>query len=176
MDSQVGKSKVGPRTFTTAQEFLWYFCSPVCGSPTWWVWDFILSWLCPSCSLIAVSPSSLDTGYFFFGGFQHPPVNGCSPASWDLGVLTGGDEHTSFYSAPLALGALWHGLGQGGASAHSQGPNLLVNVAGALKVNHYFTVCKISMNLTTLSTYIGEGNGDPLQYPCLENPMDGGAW
>ena len=23
---------------------------------------------------------------------------------------------------------------------------------------------------------IGEGNGDPLQYSCLENPMDGGAW
>ena len=23
---------------------------------------------------------------------------------------------------------------------------------------------------------IGEGNGNPLQYPCLENPMDGGAW
>ena len=22
----------------------------------------------------------------------------------------------------------------------------------------------------------GEGNGDPLQYSCLENPMDGGAW
>ena len=22
----------------------------------------------------------------------------------------------------------------------------------------------------------GEGNGDPLQYFCLENPMDGGAW
>ena len=21
----------------------------------------------------------------------------------------------------------------------------------------------------------GEGNGDPLQYSCLENPMDGGA-
>ena len=21
----------------------------------------------------------------------------------------------------------------------------------------------------------GEGNGNPLQYPCLENPMDGGA-
>ena len=20
------------------------------------------------------------------------------------------------------------------------------------------------------------GNGNPLQYPCLENPMDGGAW
>ena len=22
----------------------------------------------------------------------------------------------------------------------------------------------------------GEGNGKPLQYSCLENPMDGGAW
>ena len=25
-------------------------------------------------------------------------------------------------------------------------------------------------------SYIGEGNGTPLQYSCLENPMDGGAW
>ena len=24
--------------------------------------------------------------------------------------------------------------------------------------------------------YFGEGNGTPLQYTCLENPMDGGAW
>ena len=24
--------------------------------------------------------------------------------------------------------------------------------------------------------YLGEGNGTPLQYSCLENPMDGGAW
>ena len=23
---------------------------------------------------------------------------------------------------------------------------------------------------------IGEGNGTPLQYSCLENPVDGGAW
>ena len=22
----------------------------------------------------------------------------------------------------------------------------------------------------------GEGNGNPLQYSCLENPMNGGAW
>ena len=22
----------------------------------------------------------------------------------------------------------------------------------------------------------GEGNGNPLHYSCLENPMDGGAW
>ena len=24
--------------------------------------------------------------------------------------------------------------------------------------------------------YVGEGDGTPLQYSCLENPMDGGAW
>ena len=24
--------------------------------------------------------------------------------------------------------------------------------------------------------YNGEGNGTPLQYSCLESPMDGGAW
>ena len=23
---------------------------------------------------------------------------------------------------------------------------------------------------------VGEGNGTPLQYSCLENPKDGGAW
>ena len=26
------------------------------------------------------------------------------------------------------------------------------------------------------SRLYGEGNGNPLQYSCLENPMDGGAW
>ena len=24
--------------------------------------------------------------------------------------------------------------------------------------------------------FFGEGNGTPLQYSCLENPVDGGAW
>ena len=27
-----------------------------------------------------------------------------------------------------------------------------------------------------LGQCLGEGNGTPLQYSCLENPMDGGAW
>ena len=26
------------------------------------------------------------------------------------------------------------------------------------------------------NVYFEEGNGTPLQYSCLENPMDGGAW
>ena len=27
-----------------------------------------------------------------------------------------------------------------------------------------------------LERFPGEGNGNPLQYSCLENPMDRGAW
>ena len=27
-----------------------------------------------------------------------------------------------------------------------------------------------------ISIYEGEGNGTPLQYSCLENPMDGRVW
>ena len=29
---------------------------------------------------------------------------------------------------------------------------------------------------TNVFVFSGEGNGTPLQYSCLENPTDGGAW
>ena len=32
------------------------------------------------------------------------------------------------------------------------------------------------MCIRSLRIFSGEGNGIPLQYSCLENPMDGGAW
>ena len=38
---------------------------------------------------------------------------------------------------------------------------------GSLRVGH---------NWATSLSCIGEGNGNPLQYSCLENPRDGGAW
>ena len=31
-------------------------------------------------------------------------------------------------------------------------------------------------NMTNLDSIVGEGNGNPLQYSCLENPVDRGAW
>ena len=34
--------------------------------------------------------------------------------------------------------------------------------------SHYLILPRVSS--------LGEGNGTPLQYSCLENPMDGGAW
>ena len=30
--------------------------------------------------------------------------------------------------------------------------------------------------MTNLDSIFGESNGNPLQYSCLENPMDRGAW
>ena len=53
-----------------------------------------------------------------------------------------------------------------------------------LQLHTYSTLLKV-MNLEEgginwefgISRYtLGEGDGTPLQYSCLENPMDGGAW
>ena len=38
---------------------------------------------------------------------------------------------------------------------------------GSLRIRH---------NWATSLSHIGEGNGNPLQCSCLENPRDGGAW
>jgi len=45
----------------------------------------------------------------------------------------------------------------------------------------FFDIMDISyqikvVNIFTYSSLFGEGNGTPLQYSCMENPMDGGAW
>ena len=34
----------------------------------------------------------------------------------------------------------------------------------------------MDMGLGELWELVREGDGTPLQYSCLENPMDGGAW
>ena len=35
---------------------------------------------------------------------------------------------------------------------------------------------RVMGSIPELGRYPGEGNGNPLQYLCLENPMDGGVW
>ena len=54
--------------------------------------------LLPSCHSFSFA---LGFGVPFFGVFQHSPIDACSAASCDFGVLAGGDECTSFYSAIL---------------------------------------------------------------------------
>ena len=43
----------------------------------------------------------------------------------------------------------------------------------SLKKNEIIPFVAIWMDLKTI---VREGNGNPLQYSCLENPMDRGAW
>ena len=40
----------------------------------------------------------------------------------------------------------------------------------------FIIVVCLSTIFTVIISFIGEGNGTPLQYSCLENPMAGGAW
>ena len=42
---------------------------------------------------------------------------------------------------------------------------------GSLRVRHDW-----ASSLSLFTSCIGEGNGNPLQCSCLENPRDGGAW
>ena len=39
-----------------------------------------------------------------------------------------------------------------------------------------FQILSCIFHLYQVADLLGEGNGTPLQYSCLENPMDGGAW
>ena len=46
---------------------------------------------------------ALGHGVSFFHGIQLSPVNHCSAASCNFGVLAEEDEHTSFYSTILSV-------------------------------------------------------------------------
>ena len=39
-----------------------------------------------------------------------------------------------------------------------------------------FTIARTRKPEKAMASHSGEGNGNPLQYSCLENPTDGGAW
>ena len=42
--------------------------------------------------------------------------------------------------------------------------------------NQYIGAEQPPNTLEGVMLFGGEGSGTPLQYSCLENPMDGGAW
>ena len=45
-----------------------------------------------------------------------------------------------------------------------------------LRICPFLLSCPFCWHIGTCSLLCGEGNGNPLQYSCLENPLDGGAW
>ena len=55
-----------------------------------------------------------------------------------------------------------------------------ISLLQALHVSRWTPVLYKNFSLAIYFTYgnayVGEGNGNPLQYSCLKNPMDRGAW
>ena len=57
--------------------------------------------------------------------------------------------------------------------------HLLKNFSKLWQFQSYYFVVSISLgcfHLANTQYILREGNGTLLQYSCLENPMDGGAW
>ena len=87
--------------------------------------------------------------------FKHIQIIDCSKDS--LGEGNGSPLQYSCLENPMDRGTWW-------AAVHG--------------VAKSWTRLSDFTSLTSLTSYFitGEGNGNPLQYSCLENPMDGGAW
>ena len=75
--------------------------------------------------------------------------------TWGMKRMTGMEGHPTDVTLRFAKAPGFPGGSEVKASAHN---------AGGLGL------------IPGLGRSPGEGNGNPLQYACLENPMDGGAW
>ena len=64
-----------------------------------------------------------------------------------------------------------HRTGKGRFSFQSQKRAMPKNVQTTVQMCSFHMLVRVCSN-----TLHGEGNGSPLQYSCLENPMNGGAW
>ena len=76
-------------------------------------------------------------------------------------------------------GSSVHGIFQArvlewGAIAFSSDGLLLSHKKG-MKLSYFLAIMN-KADMTIPIHIFGEGNGTPLQYSCLENPMDRGAW
>ena len=60
------------------------------------------------------------------------------------------------------------------------GRKVMTNLDSILKSRDITLLTKVHIIKTVVFLVVtygcGEGNGNPLQYPCLENPIGGGAW
>ena len=67
-----------------------------------------------------------------------------------------------------------------GMTTHSSIPAWRIPWTGVPVSEHLVMSRKIpwekSQILCIVKGYLGEGNGNPLQYSCLENPINRGAW
>ena len=96
-------------------------------------------------------------------------------------------EHTAAFSSSILDSMKPQGIEQVRSSVKKSGKILTVwiNFHSSYYSNSAFFAFFISacyksksnkVKINKLKYYLLEGNGTPLQYSCLENPMDGGAW
>ena len=52
----------------------------------------------------------------------------------------------------------------------------MVEPGGLLSMGSHRVGHDLAAAAAATTTSPGEGTGNPFQYSCLENPMDGGAW
>ncbi|XP_060259558.1 HLA class II histocompatibility antigen, DRB1 beta chain-like isoform X4 [Ovis aries] len=70
-------------------------------------------------------------------------------------------------------------MGRPAAERWNRWPDALQRARAAVHdfcASNYEFFASLTVQRRVVMTAPGEGNGTPLQYSCLENPMDGGAW
>ena len=123
-------------------------------------------------SLITATQSGADTGLktklSLLPSFSHPRASQ-SERKQDFEVVREGYWNSQFQlnstdtSVPLQ-------------SSYSVGIHVIWGFPGGSEVKAFaYHVGNLGL-IPELGRSPGEGNGNPLQYSCLENPMDGGAW
>ena len=78
---------------------------------------------------------------------------------------------TSFYSLKMEKALATHSSTLAWKLLWMEEPGRLQSMMGSLRVD---TTERLHFHFSL--SCIGEGNGNPLQCSCLENPRDGGAW
>ena len=69
----------------------------------------------------------------------------------------------------------WQATVYGVAESQTQLSESLSSLLDSLLKSRDITLLT-KVRIVKAMVFPGEGNGTPLQYSCLENPMDGGVW
>ena len=162
-------------------------CSNSC-PVSWWCHPTILSSVIPFSARLQTL--SQHQGLFHWGGFLHqwPKCWSCSfsisPSNEYSGLIFFRIDGFDLLAVQGTLKNLlqYH---SSKASVLQHSSFLMVQLSHLLMTtgkNHSFDYMDLYWKSDISALYmlsrlvIGEGDGTPLQYSCLENPMDGGAW
>ena len=97
----VPSTSLFPLSCVSSGVSLWVLCTQGMFEPSeclWQVWGLTLNMISPLLPSCWGFSFALGCGLSFFGGIQHSPIDGCSAASCNFGVLAGEDDCTLFYS------------------------------------------------------------------------------